>query len=83
MKTIKLTIPNQKWSSAIKPSKEKNEDLIFTWIALNGLKTDWKIEKRLSTNKPYILSKICTGDRYGCFNHLSNAKLTAYLLDLG
>jgi len=83
---IKLVIPKQKWSSPINPDKrQKYEEpyLVRTWLAFDGLKTDWQIEKRLDTDKPFILAKTCTGQRYGSFDRLSSAKLAAYLLDLG
>jgi hypothetical protein len=48
-----------------------------------GLESDWMIEKREDTVKPYILMKICTGDRYGAFDRLGSAKIAAYLFDFG
>ena len=76
----------QRWSAPINPDEDqKNKDpyLVRTWLAFDGLKTDWRIEKRLNTNKPFVLSKTCTGQRYGAFDRFSSAKLVAYLLDIG
>jgi hypothetical protein len=69
-----------RWSVPICGDGEK---LIRYWVSFDGLKTDWKIEKWTNTDKPYVLAVVCTGQRYGTFNHLSNAKMAAFLLDHG
>jgi hypothetical protein len=79
MQPVLLVIPKQKWSRPLFNKEEK----IKYWIAHEGLKTDWMIEKRTTTDKPYVLVKICTGDRYGTFTYLDYAKIAAFLIDFG
>ena len=62
---------------------ERWEHQIICYRASGDFKTDWMIEKREDTCKPYILKKICSGDRYGAFNRLISAKISAYLFDFG
>jgi hypothetical protein len=57
-------------------------EIIF-YICYSGLKTDWIIEKREDTFKPYLLREIGSGHRHGCFDKLSSAKISAYLIDFG
>jgi hypothetical protein len=56
---------------------------IITYTCYKGFKTDWLIEKREDTVKPYVLTKVCTGTRYGAFNKLKSAKIAAYLHEFG
>jgi hypothetical protein len=72
-------IPKQQWSGPLFDKEEK----IKYWVAHDGLETDWRIEKRKTTDKPYVLVKTCTGDRYGTFTYLDYAKIAAFLIDFG
>lgn len=57
----------------------------ITQYTCSGLifKTDWRIQKREDTVKPYILMTIGSGQRYGAFNKLISAKIAAYLFEFG
>lgn len=54
----------------------------ITTYTCSGLKSDWMIEKREDTVKPYIL-RTHSGTRYGAFDRLGSAKIAAYLFDFG
>jgi hypothetical protein len=72
----------QSWTRWSKPGVDSSEDVVQVYAG-NGYKTDWMIEKRTDCDKPYVLSKICTGQRYGTFNRLLSAKTAAFLFDFG
>ena len=73
---------NKGWGKPIRSTIGCGDiNLLIYWLALDGFISDWKIEKRIDTCKPYILAKVCTNQRYGAFNNLSSAKIVAYLLD--
>ncbi len=71
----------QRWFRATKMNEDKYLELMH--YCRDGYKTDWKIERRVDTLKPYVLGKMCTNQRYGVFDKLSSAKQVAYLLDFG
>lgn len=68
-----------KWSRAVKID---DEYCSYKYYASDAL-TDWAIEKREDTIKPYVLIEICTGRRHGAFNKLGSAKQAAILHDYG
>ena len=62
---------------------ERWKHIIQVYTTRDGFKSDWRIEKREDTVKPYVLMVICTGQRYGVYNKLKSAKMAAYLHDFG